>query len=38
MMPERVARELLGDAGFVDVSVHETPGDPADALYVARRP
>jgi SAM-dependent methyltransferase len=38
MMPERLARDLLRDAGFVEVSVHETPGDPADALYVALHP
>jgi SAM-dependent methyltransferase len=37
MMPESVARGLLTDAGFGDVTVHDTPGDPADALYVAYR-
>ena len=29
--------ELLADAGFADVVVHEAPGDPIDAVYVARR-
>lgn len=37
MMAEGVARQLLTDAGFVDVTVHDAPGDPADALYVAHR-
>ena len=34
---EQVARKLLADAGFVDLEVHEAPGDPIDAVYVARR-
>jgi SAM-dependent methyltransferase len=35
---EQLARELLGDAGFADVEVHPAPGDPADAIYVSRKP
>ena len=34
---EQRALELLADAGFVDVVVHDAPGDPIDAVYVARR-
>jgi SAM-dependent methyltransferase len=34
---DQVARELLTDAGFVDLTVHEAPGDPLDAVYVCRR-
>jgi SAM-dependent methyltransferase len=35
---EQVARQLLADAGFVDVEVHPAPGDPLDAVFVARKP
>jgi SAM-dependent methyltransferase len=35
---EELAREMLADAGFVDVEVHEAPGDPMDSVYVARKP
>jgi SAM-dependent methyltransferase len=35
---EQVARRLLAEAGFVDLAVHEAPGDPIDAVYVSRRP
>ncbi len=35
---EQQARQLLADAGFVDVQVHEAPGDPIDGVYVSRRP
>jgi hypothetical protein len=35
---EQVARQLLADAGFVDVSVHPSPGDPMDAVYVSHKP
>ncbi len=38
MFGENLARSLLADAGFVDVDVHPAPGDPADAVYIARRP
>jgi hypothetical protein len=34
---ERLARQMLTDAGFVDIQVHPAPGDPADALYVSRK-
>ena len=35
---EQVARQLVADAGFVDLVVHEAPGDPIDAVFVASRP
>lgn len=35
---EELALEMLTDAGFVDLEVHEIPGDPLDSLYVARKP
>ncbi|HSB86249.1 MAG TPA: class I SAM-dependent methyltransferase [Ilumatobacteraceae bacterium] len=35
---EQVARRLLADAGFVGVEVHPAPGDPLDAVFVARKP
>ncbi len=38
MFGEQLARDLLRDAGFDDVTVHVAPGDPADAIYVARKP
>ncbi len=34
---EQKARELLAEAGFVDVAVHQQPGDIANGYYVARR-
>jgi SAM-dependent methyltransferase len=34
---ERVARQMLADAGFVDVTVHDVPDDPFDVVYVARK-
>ncbi|PVZ05003.1 class I SAM-dependent methyltransferase [Actinomycetospora cinnamomea] len=34
---ERVARQMLADAGFVDLAVHDVPDDPLDSLYVARK-
>lgn len=34
---EQLARRLLGDAGFAEVTVREVPDDPVNALYVARR-
>jgi SAM-dependent methyltransferase len=34
---EQVALRLLDEAGFVDVVVHEAPGDPLDGVYVARK-
>lgn len=35
---EELALEMLATAGFVDVEVHEVPGDPMDSLYVAHKP
>jgi hypothetical protein len=35
---ERVARQLLTEAGFTDISVHEAPGDPTDAIFLATKP
>jgi trans-aconitate methyltransferase len=35
---EQLARRMLAEAGFVDVTVHEVPDDPLDSLYVARAP
>jgi SAM-dependent methyltransferase len=34
---ERLARQMLTAAGFIDIQVHPAPGDPADALYVSRK-
>ncbi len=33
---EQLARQMLADAGFVDVTVHDAPGDPLDLVYVCR--
>jgi SAM-dependent methyltransferase len=35
---EELARRMLAEAGFVDASVHDAPGDPLDSVYVSRRP
>ena len=35
---EQMARRMLGEAGFVDVSVEEVPDDPFDSLYLAHKP
>ena len=35
---EQRARQMLAEAGFPDVAVHEVPDDPLDLLYVAVRP
>jgi hypothetical protein len=35
---EQLACRLLGDAGLVDVTVHEAPGDPPDGVLVSHRP
>ena len=35
---EELALEMLAEAGFVGLEVHEVPGDPLDSLYVARKP
>lgn len=34
---EQLARQMLADAGFVDIQVHPAPGDPGDAVYVSRK-
>ena len=34
---EKLALELLAEAGFTSVEVQVAPGDPADAIYLARR-
>ena len=34
---EERAREMLGDAGFVDVAVHDVPDDPFNSVYVAHK-
>lgn len=33
---EELARQMLADAGFTDVTVHEIPDDPLNQVYVAR--
>ena len=35
---EELARSMLADAGFGDVVVHEAPGDPLNAVFVASKP
>jgi SAM-dependent methyltransferase len=35
---EQVAAEMLADAGFVEIDVHDVPDDPFDSVYVARTP
>lgn len=35
---EQVARRMLAEAGFVDVEVHDVPGDPLNSVYVSRKP
>jgi hypothetical protein len=32
---EQLARKMLAEAGFVDVTVHDVPDDPFDSVYVA---
>jgi SAM-dependent methyltransferase len=32
------ARHLLEDVGFVEVAVHDAPGDPLDAIFVGTKP
>lgn len=34
---EQLARRMLAEAGFVDVEVHDVPGDPLNSVYVARK-
>ena len=35
---EQIARQLLQEAGFGAVEVHEAPGDPTDAVFVTTKP
>ena len=35
---EQLACQLLADAGFVDLAVHDAPRDPVNAVFVARKP
>jgi hypothetical protein len=35
---EQKGRQLLAEAGFGDVTVHDAPGDPMDAIFVSRTP
>jgi SAM-dependent methyltransferase len=35
---EQRARQMLAEAGFPDVTVHDVPDDPLDLLYVAAKP
>lgn len=35
---EQVACRMLGDAGFVDIAVHELEADPFNLVYTSRRP
>jgi len=35
---EQLARRMLADAGFTDVTVHEAPGDPRSGVFVSTRP
>ena len=37
MWGEQTALEMLERAGFADVSVHQTPGDPFNSIYVGAR-
>jgi len=35
---EQRAQQMLAEAGFVDVTLHDVPDDPLDSLYVALKP
>jgi len=35
---EQLARTLLAEAGFGEVTVYEAPGDPLNAVFVTSRP
>ena len=35
---EQLARRMLTDAGFVNVTVHDVPDDPFDTIYLAHKP
>ena len=34
---EQLARQMLAEAGFVDVTVHDVPDDPFDSVYLAHK-
>ena len=35
---EQTSRSMLAEAGFGTVTVHETPGDPGNAIFVTQAP
>jgi len=35
---EQAARAMLAEAGFGEVTVHDAPGDPLNAVFVTSRP
>lgn len=35
---EQTARQMLADAGFGEITVHDAPGDPGNAVYVTHKP
>jgi len=35
---EQLALQLLTDAGFPEVAVHDAPGDPGNAVFVTTKP
>jgi SAM-dependent methyltransferase len=35
---EQTARQMLTDAGFAEVAVHDAPGDPGNAVFVTHKP
>jgi SAM-dependent methyltransferase len=37
MFGVQLASRLLTEAGFVDIAVHDAPGDPTDAVYITRK-
>jgi hypothetical protein len=34
---EELARTMLAEAGFIDVTVHDVPDDPMDSVYLAHK-
>ena len=34
---EQLARQMLAEAGFVEVTVHDVPDDPIDSVYLAHK-
>jgi hypothetical protein len=37
-MGEQTAVPMCTEAGFLQIAVHDAPGDPGNAVYVTRRP